>query len=133
MMRRPRTNYDIRDFKFTSLHKCGEYKYKKCVHCRSRRKCKDHIRPVYLSEEGIFYPIEEIEVSPIHAFDLGLYVHEFTEAAFIRIFRRWRKDWNKGVNFDGYNETYIVHFISMYGVNNGSCLEPATHKNRPRW
>jgi hypothetical protein len=74
--RRPRTNYNILGFQFSCLHSCSEYKWDVCRHCRSRNKCKDHIRPVYPSEEGIFYPLERIEICPQHAYDLGTYIHE---------------------------------------------------------
>ncbi len=131
--RRPRTNYNILGFQFSCVHSCSEYKWGVCKHCRSRTKCKDHVRPVYPSEEGIFYPIERIEISPDHAQDLGTYVHEITEASIIQILRRWRKDWNRGVQFEGYNDTYIVHFISVWGANNGTCLEPVTRQHKPKW
>ena len=81
----------------------------------------------------ISVPFDKLEISPFHGEDLGTYVHEFTEASIIQIFRRWRKDWNRGVQFEGYNDTYIVHFISVWGANNGACLEPATRKHKPKW
>jgi hypothetical protein len=132
-MRRPRTNYNILGFHFSCIHSCSEYKWGVCVHCHSRTKCKDHVRPVYPSEEGILYPIEKIEISPVHAQDLGTYVHEFTEASIIQILRRWGKNWHRAVQFDNMKETYIVHIISPYGANNGACLEPATRRHQPKW
>jgi hypothetical protein len=132
-IRKPRTNYNILGFEFSCLHSCSEYKWGICSHCRSRNKCKNHVRPVYSSEEGIFYPIEKIEISSIHAFDLGTYIHEITEASIIQILRRYHINWHKAVQFDGYNETYIVHFISAWGANNGACFEPVTRKHKPLW
>jgi hypothetical protein len=132
-LRKPRTNYNILGYTFLCFHECHEYKWGVCPHCRSRNKCKDHIRPVYPSEEGIYYPIERIEISPKHAEDLGTYIHEFTEHAIIHIFLHWGKDWNHGVKFEGYKSTYIVHFITPWGVPNGRSLFPATRKNRPKW
>lgn len=126
-------NRDITTYKFTCLHKCSEWKWDKCGHCRSRNKCKKHIRPITLTEEGISYPTQEIEVSFFHSQDLGTYVHEFTEDTIIKIFRSWRKDWYAGVKFKGYGDTYIVHFITLFGTNNGKCLEPCTKRNKPRW
>jgi hypothetical protein len=64
---------------------------------------------------------------------LGTYIHEFTEAAIIRILRRYGVDWNAAVKFDGLKTTYAVHVISLYGFNNNTCLEPATRKNRAKW
>jgi hypothetical protein len=93
----------------------------------------DHVRPVYPSEEGIYYPTERIEISLEHVEDLGTFIHEFTEDAIIRVLRRNHKDWNRGVKFEDYNSTYIVHFISLWGANNNTCLEPITRKNRPKW
>lgn len=128
-----RNRYDIWSFQFSCLHECHEGKWGKCIHCISRNRCKDTLRPVYPSEEGIYYPIERIEISLNHAEDLGTYIHEFSEASIIQIFKRWRKDWNRAVEFKGYNKTYIVHFIVPYGANNGKCLEPSTKRNRPKW
>jgi hypothetical protein len=133
LSRRPRTRYDISNFQFTCVHECSEWKWDVCKHCRSRHRCKDHIRPVYPSEEGISYPTEKIEVSLVHAQDLGIYVHEFTEATIIQIMNRWRKYWYAGVHFKGYGDTYISHFICLYGTNNGNCLEPVTKRNKPKW
>jgi hypothetical protein len=72
-------------------------------------------------------------VSLVHAQDLGIYVHEFTEATIIQIMNRWRKYWYAGVHFKGYGDTYISHFICLYGTNNGNCLEPVTKRNKPKW
>lgn len=132
-IRKPRTNYNILGYVFACYHECHEYKWGVCFHCRSRNKCKNHIRPVYPSEEGIYYPTERVEISPKHAEDLGTYIHEFNEDAIIRIFRRWRKDWNKDVHFEGYNRTYISHFITPYGTANGRSLFPVTRRNRANW
>ena len=131
--RRPRITHNILGFHFSCVCSCIEYKWKPCSHCCSKSKCKNHIRPVYPSEEGIYYAVERIEISPVHAQDLGTFIHEFSEAAIIQIFRRWHKDWNKDVQFDGYKGTYIAHFISCYGDNNGRCLNPATLYNKPKW
>lgn len=130
-----RNKYDIWGFQFSCIHECHEGKWGKCFHCISRSRCKDTIRPVYPSEEGIYYPIERIEISPQHAEDLGTYIHEFTEASIIQILIKFRKDWNRRVEFtkEGFKSTYIVHLISPYGMNNGMCLEPATRYNRPKW
>lgn len=130
-----RNKYNILGFEFSCFHECHEGKWGKCPHCISRNKCKDRIRPVYPSEEGIYYPIERIEISPQHAEDLGTYIHEFTEASIIQILIKFRKDWNRRVEFtkEGFKSTYIVHLISPYGMNNGMCLEPATRYNRPKW
>lgn len=128
------TNYDVRDYQFICLHECYEWhSSQKCVHCRSQNKCVDHIRPVYLSEEGIYHPTEKVEIAPQHIQDLGTYIHEFTETSISDVLRRFKKDWNASVKFDGYRETYITHFISVWGANNNTCLEPCTKQNRPRW
>jgi hypothetical protein len=104
-----------------------------CLHCISKNKCKDSLRPVYPSEEGIYYPIEMVEISAKHVEDLGTYVHEFTEASIIQILIRFRKDWNRRVEFKGYKSTYIAHIISIWGMNNDTCLEPCTRSSRPKW
>lgn len=132
-IRKPRTNYNILIYTFACYHDCHEYKGGVCPHCRSRNKCKNHIRPVYPSEEGIYYPIERVEISPTHAEDLGTYIHEFTEHTIIQILRRYHVNWYKSVSFNNLKRTYIVHIISVFGANNGTCLEPATYKNRPKW
>lgn len=121
------------DFSFSSFHNCSEYKWDVCKHCRSRHKCNDHIRPVYPSEEGIYYPIERIEISPQHATDLGFYIHEFTETSIIQILRKFRVNWHKDVHFKGYGDTYISHFITPWGTANGRSLFPVTRKNKPTW
>jgi hypothetical protein len=128
-----RTKYDIWDFQFTCFHECREWEWGVCHHCRSRHTCQDHIRPVYPSEEGIYYPIEKIEVSLHHVQDLGTYIHEFTEVSIIQVLRRFRKDWHRDVEYKGYKRTYITHFISPLGEANGTCLEPVTKRNRPKW
>jgi hypothetical protein len=128
-----RNNYNVLSYQFTCLHECFEWKWHICVHCRSRNKCVDHIRPVYLSEEGIYHPTEKVEISLQHFQDLGFYVHEFTETSISDILRRFRKDWNASVKFKGYGDTYITHFISLYGNNHGRCLSPVTRYNLPRW
>jgi hypothetical protein len=128
-----RMKYNILNYHFTCFHRCSEWKWGICKHCRSRHRCKDHVRPVYPSEEGISYPTEEVEISLAHSQDLGTYVHEFTETTVIQIMNRWRKYWYAGVQFKGYGDTYIAHFICPYGTNNGRCLEPVTKRNRPRW
>jgi hypothetical protein len=133
LSRRPRTNYDILKFKFTCFHECHEWQWGTCIHCRSRNVCQDHFRPVYPSEEGIYYPTEKIEISPKHIQDLGTYVHEFTEASIIQILKHFRKNWHKDVELQGYKRTYIVHLISIWGANNNTCLEPVTKKHKPRW
>jgi len=76
-----------------------------------------------------------IEISPRHAYDLGTYVHEFTEASIIQVLRSFRKNWHSFVEFkkEGLKSTYLVHVLSPYGANNGTCLEPSTHRNRPKW
>jgi hypothetical protein len=131
--RKPRTKYNIIGFSFSCYHECSEYKWGVCSHCRSRRLCKDSIRPVYPSEEGIYYAIERIEFAPIHALDLGTYIHEFTEASIIQILRRYRVNWHKDVTFPKMKTTYIVHVISPFGANNGACLEPSTKRHRAKW
>jgi hypothetical protein len=125
--------YDIWGFQFSCIHECHEYKWERCLHCRSSHKCNEHFRPVYPSEEGVYYPIEKIEISPQHAQDLGTYVHEFTEVSIIRVFRRMHIDWLKDVHFKDYERTYVTHFISLWGANNNTCLEPSTKRNKPRW
>lgn len=127
--------YDILKFTFAVIHECHEWKWGICAHCRSRHKCIDHFRPVYPSEEGIYYPTERIEISPKHIQDLGTYVHEFTEASIVQIMRRFRKNWHSFVEFKGagLESTYVVHVISPYGANNSTCIEPATKKHRPKW
>lgn len=128
-----RNKYNILGFEFSCFHECHEGKWGKCPHCISRNKCKDRIRPVYPSEEGIYYPIERIEISPQHAEDLGTYIHEFTEASIIQILIKFRKDWNRRVEFDGYDATYIAHFITPWGTANGRSLFPVTKKSKPVW
>jgi hypothetical protein len=128
-----RNKYNILSFSFVCFHECHEGKWGKCPHCISRTKCVDNVRPVYPSEQGIYYPIERIEVAPKCAEDLGLYVHEFTEAAIIQIMLKFRKDWHRFVEFKGYKSTYVTHFISEYGANNQTCLEPATRSHKPKW
>jgi len=130
---KPRNKYNIWGFQFSCVHECHEGKWGKCFHCISRSRCKNGIRPVYPSEEGIYYPIERIEISPQHAEDLGTYIHEFTEASIIQILIKFRKDWYCSVEYKGYGKSYISHFICPYGTNNGRCLEPATKSNRPKW
>ena len=133
--RKPRTNYNILKYEFSCSHYCANWHWKKCKECRSRNKCKKHIRHVYRSEEGIYYPTERFEISPKHAEDLGTYVHEFTEHYIIQVLRRYRINWHKSVTFkkDNINRTYVVHVISPYGANNGTCIDPSTHRNRPKW
>jgi hypothetical protein len=130
-----RTKYNILGFVFSCVHECSEWEWGRCIHCKSRFKCVDHIRPVYPSEQGVYFPTERIEVSFQHAIDLDFYVHEFTEASIIQILKRYHKDWYATVKFEkpGYQRTYIVHFISLWGFNNNTCLEPVTRKNRPKW
>jgi hypothetical protein len=128
-----RTKYNVLGYKFTCFHECHEWKWGVCGHCRSRHRCKNGVRPVYPSEEGIYYPIEMFQVSLEHSEDLGFYVHEFTEATIIQLFNKFRQRWNKDIHFDGYKPTYIVHFVTLYGTNNGKCLDPSTKRNHPRW
>lgn len=128
-----RSKHNIIGFQFSCKHECHEYKWGVCEHCRSRHKCIEYSRPVYPSEEGIYYATEKIEISPKHAEDLGTYIHEFTEASIIQILLKMRKDWHREVKFGTFDKTYVVHFISFYGTNNNTCLEPATKSNRPRW
>jgi hypothetical protein len=128
-----RNKYDIYTFQITCFHECHEYRWGKCDHCKSRHKCNEHFRPVYPSEEGVYYPTEKIEISSQHVQDLGTYIHEFTEVSIIQILRQFHKDWNKAVHFNGYERTFIAHFICPFGTNNGACLEPVTKRNRPRW
>jgi hypothetical protein len=135
LSRQPRTNYDILKFKLSCFHECHEYKWGVCPHCRSRKICQDNVRPVYPSEEGIYYPTEMIEISPRHVYDLGTYIHEFTEASIIQVLRRFRINWHSFVEFknEGLKSTYLTHVISPYGANNETCLEPSTHRHRPKW
>lgn len=128
-----RNKYDIWSFSFTCFHECHEWKWGKCPHCISRNRCSDGLRPVYPSEEGIYYPVERIEISSKHIEDIGTYIHEFSEASIIQVMKRWKKDWNRAVKFEGYSGTYIAHFIVPFGANNGASLEPATKRNRPKW
>ena len=130
--RRLYTKYDLYGFKFTCVHECSEWKYGVCKHCRSRHLCNDHVRPVYPSETGVCFPTETVEIAPRYSEDLGTYVHEFTEVEIIKILRSYHKDWNASFVVKGYRGTFIAHFISLYGVN-GTCMEPVTKRNRPRW
>lgn len=127
------TNRDITTFHFSCVHECKEWKWKSCSHCRSRKRCCNHVKMVSLGKEGINYLTHTIEVSPQHAQDLGTLIHEISENTIITILCSWRKDWYAAVKFKGYNATYISHFITLWGTNNNRCLEPVTRKNRPKW
>lgn len=111
-------NHDIWGFKFFSV-----------------REWKGKEKKVSDGRSGIYYSIEEVWVSPRWIENLGFYVHEFTEATIIQIFDRLGLDYNAKVHYKkwGFKSTYIVHFISPLGTNNGCNLEPATHKNTARW
>ena len=128
-----RNKYNILSFQFACYHECHEGKWGKCKHCISRTRCVNTVRPVYPSEQGIYYPTERIEIALKTVEDLGFYVHEFTEAAIVQVMLKFRKDWHRFVEFKGYKSTYVTHFISMYGANNQTCLEPVTKRNRPKW
>ena len=108
--------HDIWGFEFTCIH-----------------EWKGKIRKVTDGSSGIYYPTEEILVSQKWIENLGFYVHEFTEAAIIQVFDRLKFDYMAKVHYKGYKSTYIAHFISLFGENNGCCLEPATKKYTTRW
>ena len=74
--------------------------------------------------------------------DCGCFVHEFTEICIIAIIKNWSKTrWGKkiklkryySVHFKGYEPTYIEHFISPYGINNGRTLIPETRESKKNW
>jgi len=109
-------NHDIWGFKITCIH---EWKGVK--------------RHVYESEAGIYYPINEIRVAPIFAKNLGFWIHEFSEAAIVETLDKVGYDWNARFHPKGFKSTFIAHFITPLGENNGCTLDPATRTNRPKW
>lgn len=111
-------NHNILTFKFVCIH-----------------EWKGVIRPVYKSESGIFYPIEEIRIAPEWVENLGFWIHEFGEVALIQVLDKMGIDYHTKVHFEkqGFKSTYLAHFISPYGSNNNCCLEPSIRKNYPRW
>jgi len=107
---------DIHDFKYT---------------CRHIWKNID--RFVYESESGVYFPIKEIRVAPVFAKSLGFWIHEFSECAIIEILDKWDFDWNAKFKPKGFGSTFIAHFITPLGENNGLTLDPALRTNRPKW
>lgn len=90
-------------------------------------------RHVYESESGIYYPVEQIRAAPKFAKNLGFWLHEFTEAAIIEVLEREGYDWNAKFHPKGFKSTFIAHFITPLGANNGCTIDPATRTNRPKW
>ena len=84
-------------------------------------------------DSGIYYPISEIRISPQYVENLGFYVHEFSEASIIQLLIEWGFDYHSKVEFKGFKSTYIAHFITPFGTNNGCNLRPATKKDTARW
>jgi hypothetical protein len=109
-------NRDIRTFKFT------------CVH-----DWRGQVSKVTDGCSGIYYPMEEIRVSPKWVENLGFWVHEFAEAALIEVLTKMKYDYHVKVQYAEFKSTYIAHFITPLGGNNGCNLEPATKKNTIRW
>jgi len=61
------------------------------------------------------------------------YVHEFTEFTIIVIFQKFKIEDYQKVKFKGYGETYMEHFISLGGDDNGRNLQPETKENKKEW
>jgi len=111
-----RESHDILGFEFTCIH-----------------EWKGKVRNVTDAYSGIYYPTEEIRVSIKWVENLGFWVHEMTEATIIQVLDRLNFDYITKVHYEGYKSTYIAHFISCFGANNGCSLVPATRKNTARW
>lgn len=98
-----------------------------------RHEWKGVERHVYESESGIYYPMKEIRVHPKWAKNLGFWIHEFSEVAIIEILEEFNYNWNAKFHPKGFNSTFIAHFITPLGENNGCSLDPVTRKNIARW
>jgi hypothetical protein len=82
---------------------------------------------------GIWFNFKEFRFCKKDIDNVMAYIHEFTEFTIIMVFQKFKIKLYKKVKFKGFAETYIEHFISPFGADNGRCLEAETEENKVDW
>lgn len=82
---------------------------------------------------GIWFNFKEFRFCKTDLENIMAYIHEFTEFTIIMVIQKFKIEPYKKVEFKGYKETYLEHFISLGGSPNGRNLDPETKENKREW